>query len=124
MSAPVFRERPAAGEASGLLVLHHGRGTDEHDLLPLADALDPRKRLHVVTPRAPLTLPGWAGHHWYVVPRVGYPDRDKPADIKPRLPQSAVLHREQYSAAAQSDAFAAYDARIRAALEILGFPLR
>jgi phospholipase/carboxylesterase len=76
VSAPVFRERPAAGEAAGLLVLHHGRGTDEHDLLPLADALDPRQRLHVVTPRAPLTLPGWAGYHWYAVPRVGFPDPD------------------------------------------------
>lgn len=74
MSAPPYRERPAEGEPSGLLVLHHGRGTDEHDLLPLADALDPQRRLHVVTPRAPLTLPGWGGHHWYVVPRVGYPD--------------------------------------------------
>ncbi len=74
MSEPVFRERPARGEAQGLLVLHHGRGTDELDLLGLADALDPERRLHVVTPRAPLTLPGWSGHHWYVVPRVGYPD--------------------------------------------------
>ncbi|HEY1451114.1 MAG TPA: phospholipase [Solirubrobacteraceae bacterium] len=74
MSTPIFRERPASAEPSGLLVLHHGRGTDEHDLLPLADALDPQRRLHVVTPRAPLTLPGWGGHHWYVVPRVGYPD--------------------------------------------------
>jgi phospholipase/carboxylesterase len=76
VTAPVFLERPAAdpARADGLLVLHHGRGTDEHDLLPLADALDPQQRLHVVTPRAPLTLPGWSGHHWYVVPRVGYPD--------------------------------------------------
>src|SRR5581483_6682506 len=65
---------PAQGEAQGLLVLHHGRGTDEHDLMPLADALDPARRLHVFSPRAPLTLPGWGGHHWYVVPRVGYPD--------------------------------------------------
>jgi phospholipase/carboxylesterase len=71
-----FRERPADGEASGLLVLHHGRGTDENDLLPLADAVDPERRLHVVTPRAPLTLPGSPGYHWYVVPRVGYPDYD------------------------------------------------
>jgi len=55
-------------------VLHHGRGADEHDLLGLGDVLDPQQRLHVVTPRAPLTLPGWPGHHWYVVPRVGYPD--------------------------------------------------
>jgi phospholipase/carboxylesterase len=36
--------------------------------------LDPERRLHVVTPRAPLELPGWPGYHWYVVPRVGYPD--------------------------------------------------
>jgi phospholipase/carboxylesterase len=57
-----------------LLVLHHGRGTDEHDLLALADALDPARRLRVVAPRAPLQLPGGPGYHWYVVPRVGYPD--------------------------------------------------
>lgn len=75
-SSLVFRERPADGEAAGLLVLHHGRGSDEHDLLSLGDALDPQRRLHVVTPRAPLTLPGWPGHHWYVVPRVGHPDPD------------------------------------------------
>jgi phospholipase/carboxylesterase len=71
-----FRERPAEGEPAGLLVLHHGRGADENDLLPLGDAFDPERRLHVVTPRAPLELPGWPGYHWYVVPRVGYPDPD------------------------------------------------
>jgi phospholipase/carboxylesterase len=76
VSAPVFRERPASGEAAALLILHHGRGADEHDLLPLADALDPERRLHVVTPRGPQTVPGWPGNHWYVVPRVGYPDTD------------------------------------------------
>ena len=76
MSELVHQERPAAGEAAGLLVLHHGRGADEHDLLGLADTLDPQRRLHVVTPRAPLKLPGWPGNHWYVVPRVGYPDPD------------------------------------------------
>ena len=76
MSALVFRERPADGDPAGLLVLHHGRGADEHDLLGLADVLDPERRLHVVTPRAPLTIPGWPGYHWYVVPRVGFPDPD------------------------------------------------
>ena len=76
MSELVHRERPAAGEPEGLLVLHHGRGADEADLLPLGDVLDPQRRLHVVTPRAPLQLPGWPGNHWYVVPRVGYPDPD------------------------------------------------
>jgi phospholipase/carboxylesterase len=70
-----FSERKAAQEPEGLLILHHGRGADEHDLLGLGDALDPERRLHVITPRAPLTL-GGPGYHWYVVPRVGYPDHD------------------------------------------------
>jgi phospholipase/carboxylesterase len=69
-------ERPSAGEPEGLLVLHHGRGTDERDLLGLADALDPEGCMHVVTPRGPLVLEGSPGYHWYLVPRVGYPDRD------------------------------------------------
>jgi phospholipase/carboxylesterase len=76
MTELTFRERAAAGDPAGLLVLHHGRGTDENDLLPLGDVLDPGRRLHVLTPRGPLTLPGWSGYHWYVVPRVGYPDPD------------------------------------------------
>jgi nitroreductase len=45
---------------------------------------------------------------------VGYPDPAVATGVKPRLPQSAVLHREQYSAAAQSAAFTDYDQRIRA----------
>jgi phospholipase/carboxylesterase len=67
-------ERPAAGDPEGLLVLHHGRGTDERDLLGLAEALDPESRLRVVSPRAPISLEGSPGYHWYLVPRVGYPD--------------------------------------------------
>lgn len=76
MSPLIFGERPAAGDPRGLLILHHGRGADERDLLLLGDALDPQRRLQVVTPRAPLTVPGWPGYHWYAVPRVGYPDWD------------------------------------------------
>ncbi|MGB9183735.1 MAG: phospholipase [Solirubrobacteraceae bacterium] len=76
MNALTYRERPASADPAGLLILHHGRGSDEHDLLGLGDALDPQRRLHVVTPRAPLSIRGWPGHHWYVVPRVGYPDPD------------------------------------------------
>jgi phospholipase/carboxylesterase len=66
-------ERPAAAEPVGALVLLHGRGADEHDLFPLLDALDPERRLHGYTPRAPLALPP-GGAHWYIVPRVGFPD--------------------------------------------------
>jgi phospholipase/carboxylesterase len=86
-----FRERPAHGAPEGLLVLHHGRGADERDLLPLADVLDPERRLHAVTPRAPLALSGWPGYHWYVVPRVGYPD---PETFHAAYRQLAEFHDE------------------------------
>src|ERR1700704_1372227 len=91
MTDLVFRERPADGDPAGLLVLHHGRGADEHDLLSLADVLDPQRRLHVATPRAPLQLPGWPGNHWYMVPRVGYPD---PETFHASYRQLAAFHDE------------------------------
>jgi phospholipase/carboxylesterase len=91
MSELIYRERPAAGDPAGLLVLHHGRGADEQDLLGLADVLDRERRLHVVTPRAPLQLPGAPGYHWYVVPRVGYPD---PATFHAAYASLAALHDE------------------------------
>lgn len=93
MSSLAHRERPAAGDPAGLLILHHGRGADEHDLLGLADVLDPQRRLHVVTPRAPLTIPGWPGNHWYVVPRVGHPDHDTFHAAYAKL---AAFHDEQW----------------------------
>jgi len=53
-------------------VLLHGRGVHMYDLIPLAEELDPERRLVAVTPQAPLELaPG--SFHWYVVERVGYP---------------------------------------------------
>ena len=91
MTELTFRERAASGEPERLLVLHHGRGADENDLLGLADALDPERRFHVVTPRAPLELPGWPGYHWYVVPRVGFPD---PATFHASVAALAGLHDE------------------------------
>ena len=69
----IARERPAAGEAQGALVLFHGRGADENDLFPLLDVLDPKRRFDGFCPRGPLSLPP-GGAHWYIVPRVGYPD--------------------------------------------------
>ena len=72
--ALVHRLRPPDGEPAGALVLLHGRGADEHDLFGLLDVLDPERRLLGVTPGAPLTGIPPGGRHWYVVPRVGYPD--------------------------------------------------
>ncbi len=89
-----YHQRPADGEPAGLLILHHGRGTDEVDLLPLADELDPQRRLHVVTPRAPLRLPGAPGFHWYYVPRVGYPD---PETFRRARAELAAFHDEMWA---------------------------
>ena len=44
---------------------------------------------------------------------VGLPDPDELAGVKPRLPQSAVLHRERYDALADA-AIDGYDERLRA----------
>ena len=71
----VHEIRPAAAEPEGALVLMHGRGADEHDLAPFLDLLDPERRLVGLTPGGPLFLPP-GGRHWYVVPRVGFPDPD------------------------------------------------
>lgn len=69
----VHRERPPAGEPEGALVLLHGRATDENDLFPLLDALDPGRRLAGYTLRGPLNLPpgGW---HWYELAGIPTPD--------------------------------------------------
>ncbi len=40
---------------------------------------------------------------------VGYPDPSRPAEVKPRLPQAAVLHRECYDHGSEGSAVARYD---------------
>ncbi|MCX6389432.1 MAG: phospholipase [Solirubrobacterales bacterium] len=69
-------QRPASGEPEGLLVLHHGRGSDENDLIGIADLL---------------TLDGWPGNHWYIVPRVGHPD---PASFAIAYQQLSDFHEQ------------------------------
>jgi len=68
--------REPEGEPQGALILNHGRGSDERDLFGLLDELDPERRLLGVTTGAPLTNVPPGGRHWYLVPRVGYPDHD------------------------------------------------
>lgn len=67
--------REAAGQPAGALILVHGRGSDEHDLLPVLDILDPRARLAGLSPGGPLSFPP-GGRHWYGVARVGFPDAE------------------------------------------------
>lgn len=44
---------------------------------------------------------------------IGYPDPARETGIKPRLPQSVVLHHEQYSAGLQGEAIDAYNKTMR-----------
>lgn len=89
MSELIFRERPPSGDARGLLILHHGRGTDEHDLFGLADLFDPKRRLHVVTPRAPYGFEG--GYRWYEPAALGVPE---PESFRGAYAKLAALHDE------------------------------
>lgn len=54
---------------------------------------------------------------------VGWPDPASPASIKPRLPQAAVLHHEQYSLDQQAEAIAAYDETSRSFQRSQGQPV-
>lgn len=76
MSGLVHLERPAASEDAPTLVLLHGRGADEHDLFGLFDVLDPERAFRGITVGGPFTHIPPGGRHWYVVPRVGFPDHD------------------------------------------------
>ncbi|HVW17573.1 MAG TPA: phospholipase [Solirubrobacteraceae bacterium] len=74
----VIREADPAHPPAGTLLLLHGRGADEHDLLGLLDVLDPERRCRGITLGAPIVSgdPAHPGRHWYVVSRVGFPDPD------------------------------------------------
>jgi phospholipase/carboxylesterase len=65
-------ERAGDDENPPCLVLLHGRGADEEDLMGLEGALDPR--FTIISPRAPFRFgPGYA---WYHLSQVGSPDEE------------------------------------------------
>ena len=66
---------PPKGDAVGpypTLLLLHGRGANEEDLLGLSSFLDPR--LMIISVRAPYPFPYGGGFTWYDVGHVGTPD--------------------------------------------------
>jgi len=79
MSAPVHipplhvevRPPRAASARAPLLLLLHGLGADEHDLLPLAEMLDGRCRVAAVRATFPYDFGGYA---WYDIGQAGRPD--------------------------------------------------
>jgi phospholipase/carboxylesterase len=76
-SAPQAEQQPA-------LILLHGRGTDEDDLLGLAGYLDPR--FFIVSARAPFPFPN-GGFAWYQILEVGTPDPQQFDESYRRLSQ-------------------------------------
>lgn len=55
---------------------------------------------------------------------VGTPDQQAPASVKPRPPQSVVLHQERYSLPAQDDGLAQYDGAMSAFYASQGMKVR
>jgi phospholipase/carboxylesterase len=58
-----------------VLLLLHGRGTDENDLLGLAPYVD--ERFLIVSARAPFQFQWGPGYAWYDIEQVGAPDAEK-----------------------------------------------
>ncbi len=63
--------RKSAAKAPALILLH-GRGANEEDLINLVEYFD--ERLFVVSVRAPFPFQGGGGYTWYEVEEVGKPE--------------------------------------------------
>jgi phospholipase/carboxylesterase len=80
------------------LILLHGRGTNEDDLLGLVPYLDPR--LFVLSVRAPFAFP-YGGWTWYDIQEVGSPDPQQFNESYNRLVQFLDDAKRQYPIDAQ-----------------------
>lgn len=65
---------PGSPDPRPALILLHGRGANEDDLLGLTPYLDPR--FLVIAVRAPLDM-GFGGYTWYDLQTIGSPDREQ-----------------------------------------------
>ena len=93
MSPLTYRERPAAARRRACSSSITAAAPTSSTCSRSATCSTADRRLHVATPRAPLTLPGSPGYHWYVVPRVGYPD---PETFHAAYRQLAAFHDELF----------------------------
>lgn len=75
------------------VILLHGRGTNENDLLGLASYLDPR--FFIASVRAPFAFP-YGGHTWYDIVEVGTPDENQFRESYQRLIQCILDIRQAY----------------------------
>jgi phospholipase/carboxylesterase len=68
----ILQPRRRAAHAAPVLILLHGRGANEEDLLGLAEYLD--ERLFIVSARAPFAFQFGGGYTWYDLEEVGKPE--------------------------------------------------
>jgi phospholipase/carboxylesterase len=68
----VLMPRESGAETHPTMIMLHGRGADEDDLLGLSSYLDPR--LLILSARAPFDFPYNGGYMWYEFSAVGAPD--------------------------------------------------
>jgi phospholipase/carboxylesterase len=101
---------PEGGSAKShpTVIMVHGRGADEEDLIGLAEYYD--RRLLVLSVRAPFPFPYGGGFTWYDVGSVGTPD--------------PAMFRESYEKLSQfvDEALAAYPVD-RSRVYLLGFSI-
>lgn len=68
----VIAPRRAGTGKPPALILLHGRGASEDDLLGIAEYLD--ERLLIISARAPFAFPFGGGYTWYDIVDIGVPD--------------------------------------------------
>jgi phospholipase/carboxylesterase len=81
----IIEPRRKRSGAHPLLVLLHGRGTNEDDLLGLSEYLD--ERLFIVSARAPFAFASGGGFTWYEIEEVGRPEPKMFAESYRKLTQ-------------------------------------
>lgn len=77
-------KRSIAGKAPALILLH-GRGANEDDLLALSDFLD--DRLFFIAARAPFSFQWGGGYTWYDILEIGSPEPKMFAESYQKLSQ-------------------------------------
>lgn len=75
------------------LILLHGRGADENDLLGLTPYVDPR--LFIISVRAPFAFP-YGGYYWYEFLQVGTPEPRQFAESYQRLTEFLADAKQHY----------------------------
>ncbi len=79
----IIEPRQTVAGKPPVLVLMHGRGANENDLLELSDYLD--ERFFLISVRAPNAFPGGTGYSWYELEDIGKPVQSEFADSFQKL---------------------------------------